>query len=94
MMVGGDCASGDHVYGRTVSPLFRVGLVGSLVTALCCVGVLTPPLVALLTAVGLGVLTRNLDLVLFPTLAVFLLLTAAGWWLRSRRRVAASEPSR
>ena len=67
-----------------VDRLFRVGIVGSVVTALCCVGVLTSLLVAGLAAVGLGALTRNLDLVLFPTLAVFLAVTLAGWWLRRR----------
>ena len=74
-----------------MNTLFRVGVVGSVVTALCCAGVLTPLLVALLTAVGFGALTRNLDLVLFPALAVFLVLTAVGWVLRSRGRVVTKE---
>ncbi len=64
--------------------LFRVGLVGSIVAALCCAGVLTPLLVAGLTAAGLGAVTRSLDLVLLLTLGVFLVLTAVGWWLRRR----------
>ena len=68
--------------------LFRVGVVGSIVAALCCVGVLTPLLIAGLTAGGLTVVTRNLDLVLLPTLAVFLILTGTGWWLRRRQGAA------
>ena len=68
--------------------LFRIGVVGSIVAALCCVGVLTPLLIAGLTAVGLTVVTRNLDLVLLPALAVFLILTGAGWWLRLRQGAA------
>ncbi len=64
--------------------LFGVGLVGSIVTALCCVGVLTPLLVATLTALDLRALTSNLDAVLLPALAVFLVLTAIGWMKRHR----------
>lgn len=70
---------------NTMNGLFRVGVVGSVVAALCCAGILTPLLAAGLTAAGLGALTRNLDLVIFPALAVFLTLTAVGWWLRQRR---------
>lgn len=65
-----------------MNALFRVGAVGSVVAALCCAGILTPLLAAALTAAGLGALTRDLDLVIFPALAVFLTLTAVGWWLR------------
>ena len=61
-------------------------MVGSVVTALCCAGVLTPLLVAGLTAVGLTALTRSLDLILFPALAVFLVLTAIGWWRHRLRQ--------
>jgi len=68
--------------------LFRVGIVGSLVTALCCVGILTPLLIAGLTAVGLTAVTRNLDAILLPALAVFLLLTGVSWWLRQRQGAA------
>ncbi len=62
-----------------MSALVRIGVVGSVVTALCCAGVLTPLLVAGLAAAGLGALTQRLDLVLLPVLWVFLLTTAAGW---------------
>ncbi|HYU19675.1 MAG TPA: mercury resistance system transport protein MerF [Chloroflexota bacterium] len=68
--------------------LFPIGAAGSVITALCCVGILTPLLVALLVAAGLGALTRNLDLILFPALAVFLVLTFVGWRSRQARAVA------
>ncbi len=68
-----------------MNALFRVGAAGSVFAALCCVGVLTPLLVALLTAAGLGALTRSLDLILLPALVVFLAMAALGWWLRRRR---------
>jgi high-affinity Fe2+/Pb2+ permease len=69
-----------------MNALFRVGVVGSVVAALCCAGILTPLLAAGLTAAGLGALTRNLDLVIFPALAVFLVLAGVGWWLREQRQ--------
>ncbi len=72
--------------------LLGIGLVGSVFTALCCAGVLTPLLVAGLTAAGLRALTANLDAVLLPSLAVFLVLTAIGWAGRRRPRSAA-EPA-
>ena len=74
-----------------MNALFRVGVVGSVVAALCCAGILTPLLAAGLTAAGLGALTRNLDLVILPALAVFLVLTAAGWWLRQHRAAGAGQ---
>lgn len=55
--------------------LLATGLVGALITALCC---FTPILVVLLGLVGLGALTGYLDYVLLPALAVFLGLTAYG----------------
>lgn len=80
------------MYHTAVNTLFRVGVVGSIVTALCCAGVLTPLLVALLTAAGLGALTRSLDLVLLPALAVFVVLAGVGWWFRQRRSEAVAPP--
>ena len=53
--------------------LRRIGLVGTALTALCC---LTPFLGFLLGAAFLGTWGGTLDLILFPLLAVFLGLTA------------------
>jgi hypothetical protein len=55
--------------------LVRIGIVGAVITALCC---FTSVLVVLLGIVGLGALSGYLDYVLLPALAVFLGLTAYG----------------
>ena len=47
--------------------ILRVGIVGTVITALCC---FTPVLVVLLGVVGLSALTGYLDLVLLPALAL------------------------
>ncbi len=52
--------------------LLKTGLIGSVVTALCC---FTPVLMVLLGVVGLGVITGYLDYVLLPSLGVFLGIT-------------------
>ena len=61
--------------------LLRVGVIGAVLTALCC---FTPVLVVLFGALGLAALVGYLDYVLFPLLAVFLLLVVVGWYRRSR----------
>ncbi|PIX75843.1 MAG: hypothetical protein COZ38_03480 [Rhodocyclales bacterium CG_4_10_14_3_um_filter_68_10] len=52
--------------------LLRIGIVGTVLVALCC---FTPIRVILLGAVGLAVFTGYLDVVLLPTLLVFVGLT-------------------
>jgi mercuric ion transport protein len=59
--------------------LLRVGIIGTVVTALCC---FTPVLVVLLGAVGLAAAIAWLDYVLFPALVVFVGLTAFALWKR------------
>lgn len=56
----------------TSNKLLGVGIVGTVVAALCC---FTPVLVLLLGAVGIGALTGYLDYVLLPALAFFVGLT-------------------
>jgi mercuric ion transport protein len=80
--------------GRAIRALFGVGLVGTIVAALCCLGVLTPLLVAGLVAVGLGALTRSLDAVLVPALVVFVVLTVVGWYGRRQAPAAGGRPDR
>ena len=63
--------------------LFRTGIVGAVVAALCC---FTPVLVVLLGAVGLSALTGYLDVVLIPALVFFAGLTAYAVYRRSRGR--------
>lgn len=61
--------------------LLQMGIVGSIVAALCC---FTPVLVLLLGAVGLSSLAGYLDIVLLPALAIFLVITGYALWKRSR----------
>ncbi len=51
-------------------PLFKVGIIGSVIAALCC---FTPILVILFGALGISALVGYLDYVLFPLLGLFLL---------------------
>ena len=63
--------------------LFRIGVGGALVAAVCC---FTPLLVVILGAVGLSAWLGWLDYVLLPALALFLALTAYA--IAQRRRKA------
>ncbi len=51
--------------------LLRTGLVGAIITAICC---FTPLLVWVFAAVGLGGLVIYLDIVLLPLLGFFIAL--------------------
>ncbi|WP_075996036.1 mercury resistance system transport protein MerF [Salaquimonas pukyongi] len=62
--------------------LLKTGVAGTLVTALCC---FTPILVWLLTAIGLAGIIGYLDIVLFPALGVFVLVTGYAFWRRQTR---------
>lgn len=57
--------------------LLRVGVTGTIITALCC---FTPILVVLLGIIGLTSLIGYLDYVLFPALAFFIGLTLYAFW--------------
>ncbi len=63
--------------------LLQIGVVGSIIAALCC---FTPVLIILLGAIGLSSLTGYLDIVLLPALAVFLVITGYALWKRNRAR--------
>lgn len=58
---------------------------GTVVVAVCC---FTPVLLIVLTAIGLGALTPHLDYVLFPSLAVLVVVTWRAYrqWARSRQK--------
>ncbi len=49
--------------------LLKTGIVGTVVTAVCC---FTPALVILMGLIGLSAWTGMLDMVLFPLLGLFL----------------------
>jgi mercuric ion transport protein len=61
----------------TNKSLLRLGIVGSVVVALCC---FTPVLVLLVGVIGLSVVVGWLDYILFPTLFFFLGLTGYALW--------------
>lgn len=67
--------------------LDKVGTLGSVFAALCCIG--TPALLAFLASIGLGFLIH--DLILLPALAVFLIITGYGL-AASRKRHGRKEP--
>ncbi len=68
--------------------LLGVGLVGTVVAALCC---FTPLLVVLLGAVGLSAALGWLDYVLLPALAFFIGLTIYAVYRRQKRQAQTSE---
>lgn len=62
--------------------LLTFGVIGTVVAALCC---FTPVLVWLLVGLGLAGLVGALDLVLLPTLGIFLCITGYALWRRHKR---------
>ncbi len=60
--------------------LLRVGIVGTVIAAVCC---FTPLLVLLVVGVGLSVIVGWLDYALFPALFASMGLTAYALYLRS-----------
>lgn len=65
----------------TDKSLLKIGIVGSIVAAICC---FTPVLVILLGAIGMASASGWLDIVLLPALAVFLLISVYALWKCSR----------
>jgi mercuric ion transport protein len=63
----------------TEKAVLRVGIIGTVVTAVCC---FTPMLIVLLGAVGLSAAIGWLDNVLLPALVLFLGLTVFALWRR------------
>lgn len=61
--------------------LFRFGVIGTVITALCC---FTPILLLLLAALGLSWAVGYLDYVLLPALFIFSGLTLYALWRRQR----------
>ncbi|WP_420346064.1 mercury resistance system transport protein MerF [Pelagibius sp.] len=61
--------------------LLKVGVVGTVIAAVCC---FTPLLVVVLGALGLSALVGVLDYVLLPVLALFIALTVYALWKRKR----------
>ncbi|GGX86416.1 membrane protein [Litchfieldella qijiaojingensis] len=68
--------------------LLRIGVIGTVVVALCC---FTPILVILLGTVGLAALTGYLDYVLFPALAAFIGLTLYALYRKQKLDASTHE---
>lgn len=69
--------------------LLGIGIVGTIIAALCC---FTPVLVILFGIVGLSTLVGYLDYVLFPALAFFIALTIYAVY-RHRKAQGADQGS-
>lgn len=63
--------------------LLKVGVVGTIVAALCC---FTPVLAVLLGAVGMAAAIGWLDFSLLPALVVFLVITGYALWKHQKAR--------
>jgi len=63
----------------TNNALLRVGIVGSIIAAVCC---FTPILVVVLGAIGLSGLVGMLDHVLLPILFIFIAIAGYALWKR------------
>ncbi len=70
--------------------LVRVGIVGTVLVALCC---FTPILVVGLAVVGLSAFTGYLDYVLLPALAAFIGLTIYAVWRKRKADAGCASTS-
>ena len=70
------------MHGRPHDSLLKIGLIGSIIAALCC---LTPVLAVLLGALGLGWFVGYLDYVLLPVMVLFLGLVGYALWRSAKR---------
>jgi len=59
--------------------LLKIGIIGTIVAALCC---FTPILVVLLAAVGLSGVIGGVDYIAMPALALFIAITGYALWKR------------
>ena len=63
--------------------LLRIGIIGSVIAAICC---FTPLLVVLFGALGLSALIGILDYVLLPALGIFIAITVYALWKRRTKQ--------
>lgn len=59
--------------------LLQVGVIGTIIAALCC---FTPVLVVLFGALGLASLIGVVDYIVLPALAIFIAITVYALWKR------------
>jgi len=71
--------------GKSIKTLLKVSIAGTVTAARrCC----NPVLVVLFGAVGLAAIVGYLDVVLFPALGIFVVLTIYVLWRKSSRENA------
>ncbi len=68
----------------------KIGLIGTVTTAVCCV---TPILVIILGGLGATAIVAYLDWVLYPLLGLFLLLTGYGLYRSKSAKESAADAS-
>jgi mercuric ion transport protein len=61
--------------------LLKTGIIGTLIALICC---FTPALVLLFGVLGLSAYVGWLDIVLLPSLAIFLSITGYALWKRHK----------
>lgn len=61
--------------------LLKTGIAGTIIAAVCC---FTPALVILFGVLGLSAYIGWLDMVLLPSLAIFIAITGYALWKRRR----------
>jgi len=66
----------------TNQKLLIVGIIGSIIAAICC---FTPLLVILFGALGLSALVGVLDYLLLPILGIFIAITVYALWKRQTK---------
>lgn len=64
---------------ETNNQMLKVGIIGTIVAAVCC---FTPLLPFLLGAIGISWFVGYLDIILLPLLVVFALMTLFALWKR------------
>ena len=74
--------------GLFTDRLSRVGIIGTVIAALCC---FTPVLVILFGAVGLSWLIGYLDYVLLPALFFFIALTVYAVWRNQKGKTTEED---
>ncbi len=64
---------------ETSNQLLKVGIIGTIVAAVCC---FTPLLPFLLGAIGISWFVGYLDIILLPLLVIFAVMTMFAFWKR------------
>ncbi len=71
------------IEGGMKDRLLMTGVIGTVVAVICC---FTPILVVAFGAIGLSAAVAYLDMILFPALAIFLVITGYALWRHKNAR--------